>query len=605
MKPDFLLSKLLLLPLLVSFTVPALGQSWETVNRNRSGKLTVYWYVSRPFVYQTPRGMAGIEFEILENFKAYLREKHKVDLTLEWKEAASFSALCETIRTGNNPNLLGASAFSITDERRQTMGFTPAYMSDLTVLLTSGNIPIADNLEAFYNSLPSLKAITIEETTYEHEILRLKNSTGIDFPIEYIHSSENVMQTLADTEGAFGFIDLPVYMLLFNEDPSLKVKRQNILTIKREGYGISFPQNSDWDKPLSEYFNDPKFKSQLEKIIARHIDMDLYRFVEKLAVQSDGQTVQLLTKEKEIQSKDLLTKSQQILTERQMNNFLFALVMVTFVSLIVIFVLYRKSTQQKEEIDAQRRNIEEKSEQLEKRNQHLLTLNEEKNNLIKILAHDLRTPINHVQGLAQVYLLSYTDATEDQRQIITQIQDASVRLNKMISHTLDIDALENNRVSVFMDDVNISSLVHQVVTSFEKTAQKKEITLSFTSQCETCGIRGDSLFLIQVFENLISNAIKFSSPGKSIHVIIQERNNNVIVRVKDQGPGLTEEDKLNLFKKFSKLSAKPTAGEGSLGLGLSIVKKYVELMEGKVSCESQVGNGAEFVVEFPKVNHVR
>lgn len=602
---NFLLSKVLLFFLLLSFAQSGFSQSWESVNRKHSGKITVYWYESRPFVYQTPRGMAGIEFEVLQNFTKYLREKYKADVTLEWKESESFGALCELIRSGKNPNIFGASAFSITDDRRQTMAFTPAYMSDITVLLTSGNIPIADNLDAFYKSLPSLKAITIEETTYEQELFRLRNASGIDFPIEYIHSSENVMRTLAKTDGAFGFIDLPVYMLLFNEDPSLKVNRQNILTIKREGYGLSFPQNSDWGAPLTEYFNDPKFKSELEKIIARHIDTDLYRFVEKLAVQSDGQEVQLLTKEKEIQSKDLLTKSQQILTERQMNNFLFVLVMVTFASLVVIFIFYRKSTQQKEKIETQRQNIEDKSEQLEKRNQHLLMLDEEKNNLIKILAHDLRTPINHVQGLAQVYLLSYRDASEDQRQIITQIQDASVRLNKMISHTLDLDALENNRVSVFMDDVHISSLVHQVVTSFEKAAQKKEITMTFTSQCETCGIKGDSLFLIQVFENLISNALKFSPPEKSIQVIVQEKNNKVMIRVKDQGPGLTDEDKQNLFKKFSRLSARPTSGEGSLGLGLSIVKKYVELMEGKVWCESEVGNGAEFVVEFGKSGSVR
>jgi signal transduction histidine kinase len=602
---SFLLSNVLFFFLLLCNAPYGIAQSWETVNRKHSGKLTIYWYESRPFVYQTREGMAGIEFEVLQKFKTYLRQKYKADVTLEWKKSESFGRLCEIIRDGKNPNVLGASAFSITDDRRQTMSFSPAYMSDITVLLTSGNIPIADNLHAFYRSLPSLKAITIEQTTYEQELFRLKNASGIDFPIRYIHSSENILRTLARTDSAFGFIDLPVYMMLFNEDPSLKVNRQNILTIKREGYGITYPQNSDWGIPLTEYFNDPKFKSDLEKIIARHIDMDLYRFVEELAVQSDGQEVQLLTKEKEIQSKDLLTKSQQILTERQMNNFLVALCVLTFISLVVIFVFYKKSNQQKEKIETQRKNIEEKSEQLEKRNQHLLSLDEEKNNLIKILAHDLRTPINHVQGLAQVFLLSYRDASEDQRQIITQIQDASVRLNKMISHTLDIDALENNRVSVFMDDLHISSLVHQVVASFEKAAQKKEISISFTSQCESCVIKGDSLFLIQVFENLVSNALKFSPPGKTIKVIVQDKNGKALVRVRDQGPGLTDEDKQNLFKKFSRLSAKPTSGEPSLGLGLSIVKKYVELMEGKVWCESEVGNGAEFIVEFPKITNLK
>ena len=105
----------------------------------------------------------------------------------------------------------------------------------------------------------------------------------------------------------------------------------------------------------------------------------------------------------------------------------------------------------------------------------------------------------------------------------------------------------------------------------------------------------------QVFENLISNAIKFSPPHKAVKVILAKDNGKARAEIIDEGPGLTEEDKKKVFGKFQRLSAKPTGGEHSTGLGLSIVKKYVEAMNGKVWCESEHGKGANFIVEFNRV----
>jgi signal transduction histidine kinase len=152
-----------------------------------------------------------------------------------------------------------------------------------------------------------------------------------------------------------------------------------------------------------------------------------------------------------------------------------------------------------------------------------------------------------------------------------------------------------------MDEVSISPLVNQVVQSFDKVAAKKNIALSFSTSNEKCIIQGDPLFLIQVFENLLSNAIKFSEKGRPVETTLSELNGKVRISVHDQGPGLTEEDLQNIFKKFQRLSAQPTGGEGSLGLGLSIVKKYVELMGGRIVCESGPHDGATFTVEFDKV----
>jgi signal transduction histidine kinase len=265
--------------------------------------------------------------------------------------------------------------------------------------------------------------------------------------------------------------------------------------------------------------------------------------------------------------------------------------------LIIIFYLYKKRSEQNRKIEAQGQSIALKSEQLEKRNQHLIALDEEKNNLIKILAHDLRTPVNQIQGLAQLCLIENTTAA-DRVAFIQQVQDTSIRVNKMIEHLLDIDAIENNRVKICKDCLHVASLLKQALHSFEKQAQKKDIALHYTANNEELLIEGDSLLLLQVFENLVSNAIKFSAAGQPVNVLLCGEGDKVTIRIKDNGPGFTTEDRQLLFRKFQRLSARPTAGESTLGLGLSIVKKYVELMGGRVECESEAGQGATFILCF-------
>ncbi|MBT1701005.1 transporter substrate-binding domain-containing protein [Fulvivirgaceae bacterium PWU4] len=567
-------------------------QSWAQVKQAGKGTVIAYWYESRPFIYRTPQGMAGLEYELMEGFRRYLKKNFQVELEVVWKEADNFGDTYASIRDGQQNGTFGVSAFSITADREKEVAFSPPYMADISVLITSRNIPIVHTSEEFNRVFSRLKAVTIRETTYEQDIYKLKTQGNLSFDIEYIPSSKNILEAVDERDSAFAFIDLPVYMMMFENDPSINVKRQNMFPVMRKGYALIYPQTSDWAQPVESYFSHKDFHGELERIIAKYLDLELYHFIEGLAIQSNN-LVALLTKEKEIQSRDLLGKAEQLARETRALNFLLALVTVSLISMVIIILLYRKRSQQKKQIERQR-------EQLAQRNRHLVALDEEKNNLIKILAHDLRTPINHVQGLAQVFLLGNNGLPDDQKDLIQKIIDSSERLTKMINNILDIDSIEQRRVKILMDEVPISPLVSEVVKSFDKVAAKKNIDLSITSLAETARVRGDSLFLTQVFENLMSNAIKFSAKGKKVEVSTREEGNNVWISFRDSGPGLTPEDQKLLFRKFQRLSAKPTDGETSIGLGLSIVKKYVELMGGNVWCESEPQKGACFIVGLKK-----
>ena len=188
---------------------------------------------------------------------------------------------------------------------------------------------------------------------------------------------------------------------------------------------------------------------------------------------------------------------------------------------------------------------------------------------------------------------------EEQVQCITVIEKSINRMNDMINRLLDIRKIEDKISELKLEKVNLRKVIKDVNNNLSNEINRKQINLSI--EAEELYAQVDPDYAVQVFENLLSNAIKFSPPQKEVKVILAKDNGKARAEIKDEGPGFTDEDKKKIFGKFQRLSAKPTGGEQSTGLGLSIVKKYVEAMNGKVWCESEQGKGANFIVEFNRV----
>lgn len=583
---------LLILSFLGVFTPVSAG--WDQSLKAKKGKITVLWYESKPFIYKDASGkMKGIEVEILSGFCDFVRRTYQVKLEIEWSEARSFSDVFDQVSHSEDASLFGASALSMTPERRTEVNFSPAYLADISVLITSDDVPLMESWEEFYRLAGTLKAVTIRGTTYETQLKMMKEEGRFAYQFEYIPSSDNIIRAVERMPHAFGFIDLPVYMMMFNENPGIRIKRQNLFPVKREGIGIIYPLQSDWSEAINAYFNDSQFQKELESIKARYTDIELFHLMERLA-SSTADPLQLLAKEREIQSRELHLKATQISNEGRIRTYLILLIVVGFVSLVVIIALYQKSENRKAQIEAQRLELEE-------RNKHLTELDIQKNNLVKILAHDMRSPINQVEGLSRLMLSEKAPLSDDQQMMIRHIQDASTRLNKMIVNILDTDALENQRTRVYPEPVVLSAVLHNVVQSFVEGATRKGIALNLESGDDKATVMADPLYILQVFENLVSNAVKFSLPGTTVSVRWYPKDGEVVAAVQDEGPGLSIDDQQLLFRKFQRLSARPTGGEPSTGLGLSIVKKYVELMSGRVWCESEVGKGTTFFVALKNV----
>ena len=292
-------------------------------------------------------------------------------------------------------------------------------------------------------------------------------------------------------------------------------------------------------------------------------------------------------------------REKLILDERIKNqrSVQFAMLIVVVVLVVVLVVLLRYYRLKNES----NRRLSELNDQIHDRNESLRSLNEEKNNLISIVAHDLQNPLSGIIGA--VNLMDSSEMKEDQKKLKGLIELSSTRMSKMISEILDVEAIEKNADEINVQPYNLSTAIHQVCNQFSKQASDKKIEIK-TFVEEDVRALVDERYAVQIIENLLSNAIKFSPKNKEIEVHLSNTKETLILEVKDQGQGLSEVDKKKLFRKFQRLSAKPTANERSTGLGLSIVKKYVERMGGKIWCESELGKGASFFVELQLVREM-
>ncbi len=251
-------------------------------------------------------------------------------------------------------------------------------------------------------------------------------------------------------------------------------------------------------------------------------------------------------------------------------------------------------TEQQKEIIAQKESISDQNDQL-------MALNEEKNDLMQIVAHDLRSPLNQIKGLASIIKMINPNLNTETVNSIDLINELVDRQSTMIGKILDTNAIDSKRSNVKMTVQKINPILQKVVSALKVVAEAKNTSIEMNLSNLEPNVYIDPNYLIQILENIISNAVKFSPRGTKVIVSTLVEEGKVKICIEDEGPGISEKEMRFLFEPYSKLSAKPTADEQSSGLGLSIAKKYVEVMKGKIWCESNIGKGAKFYVEFDEI----
>ena len=269
----------------------------------------------------------------------------------------------------------------------------------------------------------------------------------------------------------------------------------------------------------------------------------------------------------------------------------FVIVMGFFVLFVITIAIIKKNNQL----------LHEKNEELKK-------ANEVKEDLIRIASHDLKNPLQNIMSLSVLLKDSINKDKEETENFTSLIHESSEKMLNIIDEYLSSKRFIDSEIKAVLKPFEVDKMLAVLVSANKQNALRKNITLNFSVHKENLIVLADKTHAYEVFDNLISNAIKYSPKGKNVWIntnsqVIPEFNSDkecIVVTIKDEGPGFTEKDKQNIFNKDMKLSAVPTGGESSSGNGLYIVKQLVEAMNGRIWYESVHGKGTSFHVAFRK-----
>ncbi|HIE25307.1 MAG TPA: GAF domain-containing protein, partial [Anaerolineales bacterium] len=227
---------------------------------------------------------------------------------------------------------------------------------------------------------------------------------------------------------------------------------------------------------------------------------------------------------------------------------------------------------------------------------HLKELNNLKDNFVHTVSHDLRSPLTAVLGYAEL-LERVGTINEQQKEFIRRIQASVQDITALINDLLDLGKIEAG-IDANNETIQLGNILRYTVDNIKLFAEKKKQKLDINIATELPPIRGNPTRLRQIFDNLISNAIKYTPEGKKVYIELKHEDKQIIFIVTDQGPGIPQEDQPYIFEKFYRASNISSSASGT-GLGLAIVKTIVDSHNGRIWVESKVNEGTTFFVVLP------
>ena len=236
---------------------------------------------------------------------------------------------------------------------------------------------------------------------------------------------------------------------------------------------------------------------------------------------------------------------------------------------------------------------------IERQNQELRRLDELKNRFLGIAAHDLRGPLGHIQ-FGTSLILDYKEdlAQAEVDKILGDFLQQTRYMLGLIDDLLDVTRIESGNLELRPEPIDLNAFLTELVERHNSLAGPKGTNI-WLEAVPTGAVMADPIRLRQITDNLVSNAVKYSPPGSRVRISVTKLKTEWRFDVEDEGPGIEPEDRQKLFQDFARLSAKPTGGEPSTGLGLAITRRMVEAHSGSIGVDSQPGQGANFWFTLP------
>jgi len=275
---------------------------------------------------------------------------------------------------------------------------------------------------------------------------------------------------------------------------------------------------------------------------------------------------------------------------------------IAFDNVILYQQLHDANTQLEDRVAQRTRALMQANRRLSAQWLRLQRANGFKNEILGTVAHDLKNPLGVILGRTEMLIELISTAAASKESVTAQIdhiRDATKRLTSMVDHLISDAMADAFDITIRREPVDVAALASDVAEANRPLAVNKQQTIAVSAppnivtMCDTDRIR-------EAIDNLVSNAIKYSPIGGKISVVVSHEEHTTVIRVTDEGQGLSPEDLGRLFGRFQRLSAKPTAGESSTGLGLSIVKRIIDMHGGEVTAESRgPGLGSTFTIVLP------
>ena len=231
-----------------------------------------------------------------------------------------------------------------------------------------------------------------------------------------------------------------------------------------------------------------------------------------------------------------------------------------------------------------------------------IRIDQMKRDFVSVVSHELRTPLTAIRGALGLILGGATGkAPKKMNELIRIADDNTQRLLRIINDILDIDKIESGIIEYVFDNIPVMELVDKAVTSNSGYAQQYDVTLKVTERIDDACINADSNRLMQVLDNLVSNAIKFSPKGESVELNVTRHGENVRIAVSDHGPGIPVDFQDKLFDKFTQADFSNTRGTSGAGLGLNIAKAVIDHHDGHIDFHTEENVGTTFFFDLPEV----
>jgi signal transduction histidine kinase/CheY-like chemotaxis protein len=336
---------------------------------------------------------------------------------------------------------------------------------------------------------------------------------------------------------------------------------------------------------------DPDLRAMVEAAFRRRKhEFDDHRTVLYIRTGSGREVVVLLQAERQLSE-----------TDRSLVEIFGSRLSIAFDNVILYQQLHEANTQLEDRVAQRTRALMQANRRLSAQWLRLQRANGFKNEILGTVAHDLKNPLSVILGRTEMLteLIAAGASSDNVNAQVSHIRDATKRLTSMVDHLISDAMADAFDITIRREPVDIAALVGEVTNANQPLAVNKQqsITVSaapnLVTMCDADRIR-------EAIDNLISNAVKYSPIGGKISVQVGHEANKTVIRVVDEGAGLSPEDIGRLFGRFQRLSAKPTAGESSTGLGLSIVKRIIDMHGGEVTANSGgPGQGSTFTITLP------